>query len=172
MPALLALLRRLGQAPALLAALALAALMVLTFADVILRSAFNAPIQEAAELTRLLMAIIVFAALPAVGLSDRHITVDLTDSLFSRRMARLRDFVVQAGCGAILFWPAERVWVLAERARSYGDVTEYLAIPQFWPTAFIAAATAVAGLAMVARGLMVLFAPGLLARVAPTEPSA
>ena len=46
-----------AQAPTYLSAVILFVLMVMTFADVILRSAFNNPIESATELTRLFMAI-------------------------------------------------------------------------------------------------------------------
>ena len=46
----------------ILASLALFFLMAMTFADVVLRSVFNDPIESATELTRLLMAIIVFSS--------------------------------------------------------------------------------------------------------------
>ena len=60
-----------------------------------------------------------------------NIVVDLLDPLFSRRLARLRDIAIDLICGVILFWPAIRVWELAERSRQYGDVTEYLNFPQY-----------------------------------------
>ena len=52
-----------ANAPTHAAAAILFCLMVMTFADVILRSALNNPIESATELTRLFMAIMVFAAL-------------------------------------------------------------------------------------------------------------
>ncbi|MFT6775824.1 MAG: hypothetical protein ACJA1L_003547, partial [Paracoccaceae bacterium] len=65
-------------------------------------------------------------------------------------------------CGALLFWPAERVSVLAERARSYGDVTEYLAIPEVYPAWFIAGAVYLTAALMIARGLILILAPQAL----------
>ena len=47
-------------------------------------------------------------------------------------------------------------WSLAERARDYGDVTEYLAIPQFYIGWFIALMTFVSAFVLVARGLITL----------------
>ena len=51
---------------------------------------------------------------------------------------------------------------LAERARDYGDVTEYLSIPQFYVGWFITVFTALAAIAMIVVGLLHLFAPRLL----------
>ena len=145
--------------PTWLAAAVLFVLMFMTFADVVLRSVADNPIESATELTRFFMAIMVFAALPMVSWRGNHIVVDLMDPLFSRRLARLRDILIDLICGVILFWPAKRVWDLAERARDFGDVTEYLGFPQYiigWFIAFFAFVTA---LVFVARGLARIFFP-------------
>ena len=137
--------------------------MVMTFCDVVLRSVFNAPIEAATELTRILMAILVFAVLPVMSARGDHIAVDLTDGLFARyRLSRLRDGIVYLFSGIMLYWPIQRVWILAERARDYGDVTEYLSIPQFYVGWFITVFTALAAIAMIVVGLLHLFAPRLL----------
>lgn len=134
--------------PMAVAASALFALMALTFADVVLRSAFSAPIEAATELTRILMAVIVFSALPETTWRGGHIVVDLMDGPFSRaRLSALRDFAVDALCGGLLLFPARRVAALAERARDYGDATEYLHIPVFYVSWFVAvSAFATAGI--------------------------
>jgi len=157
------LIRRLEIAPVVLACAALFVLMVMTFMDVTLRSIFNSPIEAATELTRILMAVMVFAVLPIVSAKGHHIAVDLTDGLFLNwGLHRWRDGLIQIASGVMLIWPVQRVWVLAERNRDYGDVTEYLGIPQYYIGWFIAAATAVTALVMVLNGLLVLFAPAVL----------
>ncbi|WP_101065793.1 TRAP transporter small permease [Roseovarius salinarum] len=155
--------RKLDRVPILVACGALFALMVMTFFDVILRSTFNAPIEAATELTRIFVAIAVFSVLPHVSVTNYHICVDLTDGLFQRyRLEKLRDGLILIASGVMLFWPTQRVIVLAERTRSYGDVTEYLAIPQFYIMWFIAIATGIAAVSMVVAGLLTLLAPQLL----------
>ena len=149
--------RYIAVLPTWLAAGALFLLMTMTFADVILRSIFGNPIESATELTRLLMAIMVFSALPIVSWKGANIVVDLMDPLFSRRMARLRDLVIDLACGVLLLWPAKRVWDLAERAREYGDVTEYLNLPQHYTGWFIAFFTFVTAFTFIARGLVRFF---------------
>ncbi|MGB0961022.1 MAG: hypothetical protein ACPGVK_12300, partial [Halocynthiibacter sp.] len=57
-----------------------------------------------------------------------------------------------------------RVWVLAERARSYGDVTEYLNIPQYLIGWFIAAMTFLTAFVLLGRAIMLLIRPSLLAQ--------
>ena len=155
---------RLGAAlPMLVASVALFALMVLTFCDVVLRSALNAPIEAATELTRIAIAIVVFSALPVLSGREGHISVDLADGIFDRfNLARVRDGFVNLVCGVMLYWPAQRVVVLAERGRSYGDVTEYLSIPTFYVEYFIAIMTFVTALVLVLRGLLHWFAPQAL----------
>ncbi|PRX37318.1 TRAP-type C4-dicarboxylate transport system, small permease component [Meinhardsimonia xiamenensis] len=145
--------------PNWLAALALFVLMTMTFFDVILRSALSNPIESATELTRIFMAIIVFASLPSVTWRGGHIVVDLMDPFFTRRAARLRDTLIDLICGLALLWPAWRVWELAERARSYGDTTEYLHFPKFITGWFIAAFCLVTAGVFLARGVMRVVAP-------------
>ena len=149
--------------PAALAATSLFALMVLTFGDVMLRSLFNAPIQVTADLTRLFMALMVFSVLPTLSARGGQISVDLLDGLFARwKLTRLRDALVNLSCGIMLIWPTQRIWVLAERSRSYGDVMEYLGMPLFCIGWFIAAMTALTALVLILRGVMILFWPKLL----------
>ena len=143
--------------PLALASAALFALMCMTFADVILRSAFNAPIEAATELTRLLMAMIVFSALPLISFQGHHISVDLLDPLFARfRLERIRDGLMSLACGGLLYFPARRIADLAERARSYGDKTEYLNIPTFYIGWFIAVSSFITAAVLVLRGVMIL----------------
>lgn len=152
-----------AQVPLIVASIFLFLLMVMTFADVIMRSTFNAPFEAATELTRMFMAIVVFLALPVISARGEHIVVDLADPLFKNEWSvRLRDGIINLACGLMLFWPAERVVVLAERARSYGDVTEYLAIPLFYIEYFIAIMTFITAVILVIRGLITLIAPKLL----------
>ena len=143
--------------PIWLAATVLFLLMSMTFLDVILRSVFNNPIESATELTRLFMAILVFAALPLVSWNGENIVVDLFDPLFSKGVARIRDILIDLSCGVLLFWPAMRIWDLAERSRRYGDVTEYLNMPQFYIGWFISIFTGYTAIIFVVRGFLRLF---------------
>ncbi len=132
-------------------------MMAMTFTDVILRSAFDTPIEAATELIRIAMAIIVFSALPVVSGRNEHISVDLLDSFFNTFWSRLRDAAVAIGCGVMLLWPAQRIVVLAERAASYGDVTEYLGIPQTYVAWMVALSTFITALVLICRGILILF---------------
>lgn len=163
MHTIVSLVRRVDRIPILIAAAALFALMVMTFFDVILRSSFNNPIEAATELTRIFVAVIVFSVMPHVSVSNQHICVDLTDPVFHRlRLSRLRDGLVYIVCAIMLIWPTKRVFLLAERTRDYGDVTEYLGIPQFYIMWFIAISLSITAVAMIITGVLKLFAPDML----------
>lgn len=151
--------RYIAVAPTWFAAGILFLLMSMTFADVVLRSLFGNPIESATELTRLFMAIIVFSSLPIVSWKGTNIVVDLMDPLFSRRLAVLRDLVIDLACGLFLLWPAKRVWELAERAREYGDVTEYLNLPQHYVGWFISVFTLVTAITFIVRAVTRVISP-------------
>ena len=140
-------------APIWLSAITLFILMGMTFSDVLLRSLLNNPIESATELTRLFMAIIVFSALPLVSWQGGHIVVDLLDPIYTRKLARFRDLTIDLICGVALLWPAKRVWDLAERAREYGSVTEYLNLPENYIGWFIAIFTAITACSFIARAI-------------------
>lgn len=137
-----------------LAGASLFAMMTMTFVDVILRSTINQPIEAATELTRILMAVVVFSMLPLVSVKGQHITVDLFDSFLPAIAKRMLDSFIAIGCGVMLFWPAQRCIVLANRAREYGDVTEYLSIPTFYLAWFITLSVFVTALALIVRGVL------------------
>lgn len=157
----------LRRLPSWVAGATLFVLMAMTFTDVILRSLFNAPLRIATELTHIFMAIIVFAALPVISWRGEHIVVDLLDPYTTGLAERVRDISVNLLSGLALLWPAWRVMELAARSRSYGDVTEYLHIPQFYIEYFIAVMTALTALAFIARGLLFAFAPRRLPERSP-----
>ena len=68
-----------------LSALAILALMAVAFADVMMRS-FVRPLSGAFELTEVLVGVMVFAALPFVTLSGKHVKVSLLRSLVGKNV--------------------------------------------------------------------------------------
>lgn len=152
--------RTLSVIPLTVASATLFFLMVMTFVDVFLRSAANAPLGAAPELTKISVAIIVFSAMPVLSGREGHISVDLLDPLYSRLgVDRLWQAIMSVICGIMLWWPANYVVVLAERERSYGDVTEFLHIPTFYVSWFIAIMTFLTMAVLILRGLVLLFLP-------------
>ena len=127
--------------------------MLLTCVDVAGRYLFLAPVQGATELTRLLMAGIIFAALPVVSQRQDHISVDLLDAVFPKGLIIVRQILVNALCAiamAVICW---RVWILAGRALRYGDQTEFLQIPVYPVVYFIALMCAIAALMFTLNSL-------------------
>ncbi|MEM6620462.1 MAG: TRAP transporter small permease subunit [Pseudomonadota bacterium] len=153
----------LGWIPLAVSCTALFGLMIMTFADVVLRSALSAPIEAAPELTRIAVAVVVFGSLPVLSARGGHISVDLLDPLFDRAgVTRVWNGFMAIACGVILWWPANRVVDLAERSRSYGDLTEFLELPVHLVSWAIAILTFATMAALILRGFALLFVPALV----------
>lgn len=69
----------------------LVAASVVTVADALLRKFFSRPIQGTFEATELLLAVIIFFALPYTGLTDAHAVLDLT---VNRLPKRAQDVII------------------------------------------------------------------------------
>lgn len=136
-----------------LAAVFLAAMMLLTAADVVLRALTNTPIRGVVELVELLLACTFFLALPATFLRDEHIVVDLLDTRARRLVPWLKRFsaalaVVMLG---IITWQG---WIAARDTLVFHDVTSDLSLPRllYWiPLLLGIAGGAVAALAMTLK---------------------
>jgi len=126
------------------AGLFLILMTAVTVTDVAGRYFLNMPLPGAFEMTQFLMAAIVYSGLPAVSHKDGHITIDLLDTVTPDRLVPVREFLVQTACAfffAILAW---RLFVLAEEAAEWGDVTQYLGWP-LSPIIFFGSALSVVG---------------------------
>ena len=145
MRALEGLARLLGGA----ASLFLGAMMMVTVADVVLRSLFSYPIFGTFDLVELFLVAMIFLALPETFRREEHVVVDLIDHLApARAVALLR---VLAALLAVLLlglmlWhsvaPAHDTW-------RFGDQTLDLGIPRFVHWLPILLGTAVAILVML-----------------------
>ena len=71
----------------------LVAMMVLTFADVLLRYTLNQPISGTYELTELLMAVPVSVGIVYCGIMKGHVSVDIVVSRFPQRAQAVIDSV-------------------------------------------------------------------------------
>jgi len=115
-----------------LAAVFLAAMVLLTVADIALRAIFSYPIQGMLELIELGLACTIFLALPAVFLRDEHLVVDVIDHLVRPGVVRLLDLVgalVSLGVLVVMAW---QMLPLARTMHEFGDVTSDLSIPKIW----------------------------------------
>ena len=113
-----------------LAAAFLAAMMLLTVADVALRTFFSLPIQGMLELVELGLACTIFIALPAVFLRDEHLVVDVVDHLLKPAAVRVLDLIgaiVSLGVLVVIAW---QMVPLARTMHEFGDVTSDLSLPE------------------------------------------
>jgi len=130
-------------------------MMLLTVADVALRTLFNRPIRGTYDLIQLGLACTIFIALPAVFLRDEHLVVDLVDHFARPAAVRLLDYagaVVSLAVLALMFW-----WMLplARDMNEFGDVTADLSIPKivYWiPVLTGIGASVLATLVFLLRG--------------------
>lgn len=137
-----------------LAAVFIAAMMLLTVADVLLRHVFSYPIRGMLELVELGLACTVFLALPAVFLRDENLVVDVIDHLAPRRVVQLLDLVGAAVSLAVLVVMAWQMVPLARAMIEFGDVTSDLSIPKlyYWiPVLGGVIASALATVVFIAR---------------------
>jgi TRAP-type C4-dicarboxylate transport system permease small subunit len=126
-------------------------MMLITVADVVLRSFFGLPVRGQFELVELTLAYSFFLALPAVFLRDAHLVVDAADHFVSARVRRALDIV---GAVTSLVVLAVMLWQMAPQAlyvMRFGDMTFDLQIPKIWY-----AAPALAGIAFSAIIALVL----------------
>lgn len=115
-----------------LAAFFLTATMMVTVADVFLRTFFGYPVRGVLELVELGLACTIFLALPAVFLRDEHLVVDVIDHLAKKSVVRLLDL---AGAIVSLVVLAVMLWQMVPLARTmheFGDVTSDLSLPKIW----------------------------------------
>jgi TRAP-type C4-dicarboxylate transport system permease small subunit len=114
-----------------MAAVFLAAMMLITVADVTLRATINLPIRGGYELVELFLVATFFLALPCVFLRDENIVVNAMDDVAPRlvpvfkRAAALLAVVILA----VMAWQG---LIAARDSLEFNDVTADLALPKFW----------------------------------------
>jgi TRAP-type transport system small permease protein len=114
------------------AAAFLAAMVLLTVADVVLRTFFAYPIRGMLELIELGLACTIFIALPAVFLRREHLVVDVIDHLVKPPLVRFLErlgSLVSLGVLVVIAW---QMWPLARTMHEFGDVTSDLSIPRLY----------------------------------------
>ncbi len=111
----------------------LAAMMLLTVADVVLRTLLNTPIRGVVELVELALTCTFFLALPASFLRNENLVVDIIDGFAPLRVPLLKRAaaVLAVVVLAVLGWQS---WLVAEDSLAFGDVTSDLALPRilYW----------------------------------------
>lgn len=110
------------------AAVALFAMMVLTFADVFSRKFLGNSITGAVELTELFMLTMIFFALPLASRAGEHIVFDLLDRVLPAAVRRWQQSLANLLTTAIFGGAAWIVWRRANRTADFGDMTSSLEI--------------------------------------------
>ena len=113
----------------LLAALALFAIMVLTFVDVMGRKFLSTSVTGSLELTELMMVVVIFAGLPLVSLRGEHVVFDSLDRLLPAAALRAQQVLVDLLCAALLLGLAWLMFSKAGQMQEYGDITAQLKLP-------------------------------------------
>ena len=137
----------------LLAAVALFAIMGLTFVDVIGRKFLGGSVPGSLELTELLMVVVIFTSLPLVALAGEHVVFDSADRWVPPRLLRLQRAVMESFCAAALAGLAWLMWVKAGQLSEYGDTTSQLKLPL---GAFVYVMSVLLAVAALAHGLVLL----------------
>jgi TRAP-type C4-dicarboxylate transport system permease small subunit len=142
----------------------LLAMMLLTFADVVLRYLFNTPIRGGFEITELMLLVLIFAGLPLVSHADEHVTMDFVDRILPARALRALVRVVHGLCAAVMFFLTWQVWLKAGKIGAYGDTTDVLRIAVAPFIYFMSAMILLTGLVHVFK----MFVPGMRTSQATT----
>lgn len=111
------------------ACLALAAMMLLTVADVAGRHVLGRPLPGAVELVQYAMVIVVFAGLPVVTRDGRHISLGVLAGWLSPSWQHAQRRVVSLVCAVILSAQAWIVFETAQVMRAQQDVIGFLNLP-------------------------------------------
>jgi len=130
---------------------AIFAMMMLTFVDVIGRYLLNKPVPGAAEFISFLLAVSLFSGLAIVSGENRHISVTLFQSALDRRIKRLRTIVVRGFSVLTMTLIAAELFRHASRMIEFSRSTIVLDWP-LWPMVLLmATASAIAVLLMILR---------------------
>lgn len=144
----------------LVAASVLFMLMLITCLDVAGRYIFNSPVPGATELTRLGLALMVFAAMPVITYRGGHIVVDLLDNVLGQKVLKALGLVSALIISSSMYFLAVRIFELGERSIQRGVVTEFLGLPSGYIVQYIAIMSWLTAAGMITLGVYrVLFTP-------------
>ena len=136
-----------SRAGLIVGSMLLAIMMLLTVADVFMRYVFSAPISGSAEITQILLTLVVFTGFILVSRDGSHIVVSIFEPTISKFAPGMYGFIYAFANtlgNAFLLWV---LYVAAREAFEWEDVTEGLEISFGW---IISALTVFATLAFVA----------------------
>jgi TRAP-type C4-dicarboxylate transport system permease small subunit len=132
------------------AGLALLAMMVLTFVDVMGRK-FWVSVPGAVEVSEALMVVLLFCGLPLVAWHAGHVSFELADKLYRGRAAIWSRVFVDLFCAVVFGALAAAIWRFAGRTMEDGEVTVYLQWPVGWFVYLMAVLVGIAALMHLLR---------------------
>ena len=112
----------------LLGAVALFAIMTLTFLDVGARKLLTNSITGSLELTELLMVIVIFSAMPLVSQRGEHVVFDSLDGVWPNWFKPLQNAAVHLLCAAMMLGLAYLMWGLGMDNAAQHETTAQLKI--------------------------------------------
>ncbi len=110
-------------------ALFLAAMMLITVADVTLRTAFNLPITGSYDLVQLFLVGTIFLSIPDVFLRNENIAIDLVDHIFARVIISVLKVVANFAALVFLVVLAWRMVPPALDSLHFGETSPDLSVP-------------------------------------------
>jgi TRAP-type C4-dicarboxylate transport system permease small subunit len=135
-----------------MAAVFLAAMLLITVADVTLRGVLNLPLRGVYELVELFLVATFFLALPCVFLRDENIVVNAVDDVAPRLVAPLKRAAALLAV-VILAVMAWQGLIAARDSLEFNDVTADLALPKFWHWLALLAGVIAAAIAALVMAL-------------------
>jgi TRAP-type transport system small permease protein len=134
------------------AAIAIAAMIAITIADVLMKNVFNRPIKGAFELVELMLVFVVFFGLAEIFRSDTNICVDVVDQFVSApRQAAMKAFGAVASLVFLLLmgWAMIGPWLDTVR---YPQRTQELGIAHtlYWMPILVGTVVTIVAAAVVA----------------------
>lgn len=137
----------------LIAAVELFCLMMLTCVDVIGRYFFSKPVYGGFEVTEILLAGLVFSALPLVTLRGEHVTVDLLDPVTPEPLLRIQHVAACLVSFVATGYLAWRLWLRAVAMDAAGDTTAQLKLKLAYLTYGMAILMGLTALALLVLAL-------------------
>ncbi len=138
----------------LLCALALFAIMTLTFFDVGGRKLMSRSITGSLELTELLMVVVIFASMPLVSRRGEHVVFDSLDSVWPAWFLRLQGVLVNLLCGSLMLGLMWLMWKTGVQFTETGETTAQLHIlkaPFIYGMSALCGVTGLVHLAQIVR---------------------
>jgi TRAP-type C4-dicarboxylate transport system permease small subunit len=139
--------RLIAPALGIAAAAVLFCLMILTCVDVVGRYFFNSPVHGGFELTEMLLATLIFCALPIVTLRAEHVSVDRLDPITPERLARVQHVVSCLMSFVATCYLSWRLWIRAIGLDAAGETTAQLKFKLAYLTYAMSALMALTALA-------------------------